>query len=578
MRVRRWPSHSRWACGRLHHRHIGGGKVASQLAQPLRVHHVVGVHHAYPAGLGAGMFQRVVQCSGLVTGPLGQVVKMQPRVFEVIGKLLQRLPQRGVLGVVVHHHNFQPGPVQRQQAFHGGQHHVGRFVAAGQVDAHQRQRRAIGQGIAFHRGGFFHLVQAAAPEQFGKLQRLGQQDGAHQHERGHQQPQQQDVVPAQIVRQRLRAQQHGKGSHRLHTHRKREAPGNGHAREDVQKGQQRNERQHGRRRGLGAPVRVGLQRPVHGKLGRTVGIQVAPVRAHPAFGHGLPGLVYGFHHVVVEGLVLYAAQKLADEAGLVVRGGPGTIDGEAAAGPAYLANHHRLVGEGGAHLAVAAQRFVHRSFHRNPFPVGQQVDGDEVHVLGQFGLRDPDVPGLGGGNRHAEPGAQAVQVGVELLRFEQGVELGFVAGNDTRDVGVAGHRRQHRLDLEFVVLCARIEPDTRSQLEALLQGQPGKVREFAGAVGAQPVGVGRQRGEVGLHLVAVGKPLADGAVPTLEGVVGHAGELFGSAVGNDGWVEHTPEDDVQGHHGQREQSRYHPRAPARGAGGRIDDVHTPRVP
>ena len=49
----------------------------------------------------------------------------------------------------------------------------------------------------------------------------------------------------------------------------------------------------------------------------------------------------------------------------------------------------------------AAKAYSTALSYRQTFLIRQQVHGDEVHVLGELRIAQPDVPGLGGGHRLA---------------------------------------------------------------------------------------------------------------------------------------------------------------------------------
>ena len=146
------------------------------------------------------------------------------------------------------------------------------------------------------------------------------------------------------------------------------------------------------------------------ELRLAVDVVHAPVGADRALQVRLPRLVEGLHDVVGELLLLRARQEAAQEQRLVgLRGTRGLVRA-AAARPADLGDHDRLVREGLLQALELRQRVIDRHVDRHALPVGQQVHADEVDVLREFRVREPGVPGLGGAHRLLDGIAGAVEV------------------------------------------------------------------------------------------------------------------------------------------------------------------------
>ena len=87
------------------------------------------------------------------------------------------------------------------------------------------------------------------------------------------------------------------------------------------------------------------------------------------------------------------------------------------------------------------------------------MDGDEIHMIGQFRLLEPDVPRLGGRYRDLQGGPQTVEIGMELGRFHFVAQQGFVAGDHPFNHRVLTAGRDDGRHLALVVVAPLIEPD-----------------------------------------------------------------------------------------------------------------------
>ncbi len=335
---------------RLHHGHVGLAEPSPQSAQPLRVHHIVRVHHRYPSGGRVGLAQPFVECAGLVAGPTGQSDEAHTQVTQRallfhIG--LHRHPASRVVTVVVDDENLEVRPIQGLQASNGRQHHGGGLVAARQVHTDH------GRGITRrHRPCPSASLQAALPEQLGKLEGLGQQDRRHEQQGRDQQGQQHRVQYAQVVGQRPSGQDHHQGGHGLRGDAKGQATCAAHVRCAHQEGPQHQNAQQCSRRSLAAPIGVALCRPCPIELGHATCIQHAPMGTNLAFGGDLPRLVDGLHEEVVGVRTSKPGRghELAHESGLrqgrsrclVERALYALFHPWAGTGPAHFRYHHGL--------------------------------------------------------------------------------------------------------------------------------------------------------------------------------------------------------------------------------------------
>src|SRR5581483_9424794 len=99
-----------------------------------------------------------------------------------------------------------------------------------------------------------------------------------------------------------------------------------------------------------------------------------------------------------------------------------------------------------------------RRLHPHPFPIGQQVYADEVHVLRELGMLEPDVPALGCPDRLADGLANSIEVTLELLQWQIPSEHDFVTDKDPHDVQMGARQLDRLLELALVVLTLIIDP------------------------------------------------------------------------------------------------------------------------
>ena len=117
-------------------------------------------------------------------------------------------------------------------------------------------------------------------------------------------------------------------------------------------------------------------------------------------------------------------------------------------------------------------------------------------------MLDPDRPDFAGGNGHRtlpfDAGNEPHEVGNRLLRAQRGL----VADHDCIDVVVAARQRDRRLDLAFVAGLVLVDPDAERHLQAELGGDARhQLAAARGAVGADGVGVGAEKLQVGANLI-----------------------------------------------------------------------------
>jgi len=74
-----------------------------------------------------------------------------------------------------------------------------------------------------------------------------------------------------------------------------------------------------------------------------------------------------------------------------------------------------------------------------------------VHVLGQFGILQPDMPRLGGGHRDAQSFACLVQVADQLLHVEIAAKDCLIAHHGTFNGGIGLCQGDQRIDFFEIV-------------------------------------------------------------------------------------------------------------------------------
>ena len=165
----------------------------------------------------------------------------------------------------------------------------------------------------------------------------------------------------------------------------------------------------------------------------------------------------------------------------------------AGARPAELGDDDALAGMGAAQLVVEFDGLANYLVGRYPFPVRQDMGGDEIDRRSKLGVVDPHRPDFTGGNRHRalpfHPLDDLDQLGDGLLRAIDRL----VADHDGIDVAVAPRERNRRLDLPLVAGFVLVDPDAERHLESELGGDCRHQLDAAGgAVGADRLRIGAQ--------------------------------------------------------------------------------------
>ncbi len=156
--------------------------------------------------------------------------------------------------------------------------------------------------------------------------------------------------------------------------------------------ERRKQRGHDRQR---LPARQGYDGTREVVLRRAVGIEDAPVGADLAFDIALPGLIERLHEEVLVAAAIGTLEKAPEKRRCIGPRGNGVVAHAAVARPPDFADDNRLVGKRRLEQIHARQNVVHGLIDGDAFPVRQQMHGDEIDMVGELGILNPDMPGLG---------------------------------------------------------------------------------------------------------------------------------------------------------------------------------------
>ncbi len=205
-------------------------------------------------------------------------------------------------------------------------------------------------------------------------------------------------------------------------------------------------------------------------------------------------------------------QEAAQEQRLVRIRGHRRLARAAVARPADLGDDDGLAGKSLLQTVELREGVVDRDIDGHPFPVGQQMDPDEVHMVDQVRMRQPDVPGLGGTDRLADGLARPVQVLADLLRGQLAAQHHFVADEHPHHVGVSARNLDRPLQLLVVAVPVIVYPGAEGDVDVMPRGQLRDIGERAlHTVRADGIGLARQELQIGVDL-GVGRHLMPSGV------------------------------------------------------------------
>ncbi len=297
--------------------------------------------------------------------------------------------------------------------------------------------------------------------------------------------------------------------------------------------------------------------PVKGNFGDADRIEQPPIGAHRAFIVVLPGLVIGFDQVIVVALLHRQLDEIAHVIGLVGERRLGVDPRAAFRRPAGFADHDRLVRKLLADMAHRVLVEHQRIMHRHAFPIGQQMDGDEIDIAAELGIEQPGRPRFG--RRHLDAVGQCradlPDITVELLGGDIAEQDRLVADENPVDDTAVGERDLDGLgDLGLVGFQIGTDPDPERDGHAVA---PGDLRHTVQTVG-DGVGADMGRQLAQLRHVAVdalrGDVLGLLAVEQVAGIVGDAADLA-VPVGRDHPIVAAGPEQGRGPHDQHQCDR-----------------------
>ncbi len=153
------------------------------------------------------------------------------------------------------------------------------------------------------------------------------------------------------------------------------------------------------------------------------------------------------------------------------------------------------------------------------------MHGDEIDMLRQFGVFEPDMPWLGGRDRGLlapERLARGVEVGREFIDLEIAAQQDFVADDHSVDAFELARRLDDTVDLALIGRLVGRYPCPCGHLEVARRREPDHGRIVGAAVGADALRGERQQIEVAGDFGLAGEGALDRALVTLKAGIGVA--------------------------------------------------------
>ncbi|MNZ76444.1 hypothetical protein D3C78_949470 [compost metagenome] len=201
-------------------------------------------------------------------------------------------------------------------------------------------------------------------------------------------------------------------------------------------------------------------------------------------------------------LLLGHGDKAANELGFVDPARQGRFALATFAWPAGFADQHilgrELVAEHLAYIGHMLQGSV--DVRRIIFPVGQQVNGQEVHGGGNFRMLEPELPDVGVGDRLFDLALDLVDQLRQLRAGDFLAQQGFVADDHcAHHIRVGVGRGDQQVDFFLGVHRVAVDPGADHQLQAMLARQVRQGFEAGHGIGADAFEAFGQQREVGIH-------------------------------------------------------------------------------
>ena len=255
-------------------------------------------------------------------------------------------------------------------------------------------------------------------------------------------------------------------------------------------------------------MRLGRDRLAELELVAPLGVQKSPGGAHRPLLASLPPLVKRFDDVVVEVLAFGDGSESRKVLDLLDASRPGVGTHAAIARPTRFADHDRLAGKSRLYLlvdvddvlldAARAVGFATIDTDRLVLPIRQYVDGDEVDVVGQGRIAQPEFPDVGIGDRLPHPLLDLADVTPEFVHRQVLPQQDLVADDQPLDrVLVLVGMVDQEVHLLEVLLLVAVQPGAVPHLEAVLAGILRHRFEILGH------GVGAHRPDLALETVQI---------------------------------------------------------------------------
>ena len=239
-------------------------------------------------------------------------------------------------------------------------------------------------------------------------------------------------------------------------------------------------------------------------LRRTV--ENAPIAPGRAFQRPFPRLIESLDDIDAEILPLREFERLGDDPRLVRWRRPCRFAHPAGARPADFTDDNFLVGDGVGDLLadVGDVSRGNRSRQRQILPIRQDMYGDEVNILLQIGIAQPEFPDVGICDRHRYLRFYLADDGAEIGRRHLAAQQHLIADNDgADDIGIFLGEVDGGRDLLPVERSVIGEPQPHEHLQAVTLSDGGNLIEPVGVrISADAVGVARQQSEVLVDLLS----------------------------------------------------------------------------
>ncbi len=209
-------------------------------------------------------------------------------------------------------------------------------------------------------------------------------------------------------------------------------------------------------------------------------VEQPPVAADRALPASLPRLVIGLEEIDAEIVPSRPLQNFGNETRLVDAGSQRAVAHPPMARPAGLADQDLLAGKGRDHLLANFVDMRGRIFgaRRNVLPIGQEMRGDEIDILADLAIAQPEFPDIGIGHRHVHARLDRADDLAQVAHRHLAAQQHLAADDDSRDRARMVLDQVDRDVGEVGVLRAIApDPDAEQHLQSDLRRQFGHLVE-----------------------------------------------------------------------------------------------------